>query len=166
MDRPRTRSRSAHAPLAAALALALYPPSSSSPNASAARAEILVGATVLARAVIASESSPALLELTVADIARGYVDLPRATHLTVANTSPYGYALDVWPAVPVFREVLIRGLGADVRLSAEGGEIVSRNARGPALPLVLDYRFALAPGLAPGRYPWPLRFQVRPLAGG
>jgi hypothetical protein len=148
-----------------ALVAAIYAPLSSAPSASASRAEILVGATVLARAYIADEANPPLLEVTAADVARGYVELRRATRLTIANTSPYGYALDVWPTAPVFREVRIEGMGAQVRLGDEGGEIVTRNVRGPALALVLDYRFALAPGLAPGLYPWPLRFQVRPLTG-
>jgi len=146
-----------------ALVAALSAPLGSAPNASASRAEMLVGATVLARAFIADEANPPVLEVTPADVARGYVELKRATRLTIANTSPYGYALDVWPTAPVFREVRIEGLGAQVRLGDEGGEIVTRNVRGPALPLVLDYRFALAPGLQPGLYPWPLRFQVRPL---
>ena len=152
------------APLAASLALALYPALDSAPHASAARAELQVGATVLPRALIAAESSPATLEVTPADVARGYVDARRAMRLTIANNSPYGYALDVWPAAPVFRAVEIQGFGADVRLGDDGGAIVARGARGAALPLVLDFRFTLAPGLAPGRYPWPLKFQVRPLA--
>jgi hypothetical protein len=163
MGPTHARRTGALVPLAAALVLALYPASSSAPRASAARAELAVGATVLARAVIAAESSPAGLDITAADVARGYVDVRRATRLTIANTSPYGYALDVWPAAPVFREVEILGFGAEVRLGDDGGAIVARGARGSALPLVLDFRFTLAPGLAPGRYPWPLKFQVRPL---
>jgi hypothetical protein len=148
---------------AAPLTLSLYASTGSAPRAASARAEIAVGVTVLPRTVIAAESSPAALEVTPIDVARGFVDVPRGTRLTIANTSPYGYELDVWPAVPVFREVTIVGFGPQVRLGDEGGSIVARGARGPALPLVLDYRFTLAAGLAPGRYPWPLRFQVRPV---
>jgi hypothetical protein len=161
MDPTHVRTTGVLAPFAASLVLAL--PASSAPRAPGARAEFAVGATVLARAAITEEASPAGLEVTPADVARGYVDVRRATHLTIANTSPYGYALDVWPAAPVFREVEILGFGADVRLGNDGGAIVARRARGASLPLLLDFRFTLAPGLAPGRYPWPLRFQVRPL---
>ena len=153
------------APAAAAVAvLALLAPAGSAPRASAARAQIAVGATVLARALIAAQSSPDGIEISAADIARGYLDVPRATRLTIANTSPYGYALDVWPAAPVFREVLIVGFGGEVRLRDDGGAIVARGAHGQALPLTLDFRFLLAPGVLPGRYPWPLKFQVRPLS--
>ncbi len=163
---PRARSaRAATLIVAAPLALSLYASTDSAPWAATARSEIAVGVTVLARTVIAAESNPAALEVTPLDVARGYVDAPQATRLTIANTSPYGYELDVWPAAPVFREVTIVGFGPQVRLGDEGGAIVARGARGPALPLVLDFRFRLAPGLAPGRYPWPLRFQVRPVAG-
>jgi len=153
------------APLAATLVLALYPASDSAPRASAARAEIAVGATVLPRAVIAAESAPESLDVSASDVARGYVDVRRAMHLTIASNSPFGYALDVWPAAPVFRAVEIIGFGAEVRLGDDGGAIFARGARGGALPLELGFRFTLAPGLAPGRYPWPLRFQVRPLTG-
>jgi hypothetical protein len=153
------------APLAASLLLVLYPASDSAPRASATRAEMVVGATVVARAVIAAESGPQVLEVSAADVARGYVEVRRAMRLTIANNSPYGYALDVWPAAPVFRAVEIAGFGGDVRLGDDGGAIVARGARGAALPLVLDFRFTLAPGLEPGVYPWPLRFQVRPLLG-
>ncbi len=158
-----TRPASALAPLAAWLGLALYPGATSAPLAAPARAEIGVGATVLARAQIATESTPAALEISAADVARGYVDVPQAMRLTIANTSPYGYALDVWPTAPVFREVRVLGLGREVRLSDDGGAIITRGAHGQALPLVLDVRFTLAPGLVPGRYPWPLKLQVRPL---
>lgn len=162
MDPTQVRATGVLAPIAASLALAV-PAGSAAPRAASARAEFSVGATVLARAVISEESSPTSLEVTPADVARGYVDARRATRLTIANTSPYGYELDVWPAAPVFREVEIVGFGAQVRLGDDGGAIVARGARGPSLPLLLDFRFTLAPGLAPGRYPWPLHFQVRPL---
>ncbi|MBS0394540.1 MAG: hypothetical protein JSR54_07935, partial [Proteobacteria bacterium] len=120
-----------------------------SPAGATARAQIPVGATVLARALIADERSPAVLEVSAADVARGFVEVRGATRLTVANTSPYGYALDVWPAAPVFRSVIVGGLGADARLGDDGGAIVQRGQRGPALPLILDLRFQLAPGVAP-----------------
>lgn len=162
----RARPARAAALLAVApLALSLYASTGAAPKAATARAAIAVGVTVLARAVIAEQSNPAALEVTPLDLARGYVDVPRATRLTIANTSPYGYELDVWPAAPVFREVTIVGFGPQVRLGDEGGSIVARGARGQALPLVLDFRFTLAAGLEPGRYPWPLRYQVRPIAG-
>ena len=157
------RPKGALAPLAASLVLVGYPATDSAPRASAARAEIHVGATVLPHTVIAAQSSPAALEVTAADVARGYVDVRRAMRLTISNNSPHGYALDVWPTAPVFREVEILGFGAEVRLPDAGGAIAARGARGAALPLELGFRFTLAPGIAPGRYPWPLQFQVRPL---
>ena len=157
----RRRSAGRRIPGSAAILVALL--FSLSSAASTSRSAFGVGANVLARATIAAESSPELLEITASDLSRGYVDV--ASRLTIANTSPYGYALDVWPAAGMFRAVDVGGVGAPVRLSADGGSIVARGQRGQALGLDLTIRFALAPGLAPGRYPWPLRFQVRPLSG-
>ena len=147
----RRRSAGRRIPGSAAIVVALL--FSLSSAASTSRSEFGVGANVLARATIAAESSPELLEVTASDLSRGYVDV--ASRLTIANTSPYGYALDVWPAAAVFSAVDVGGVGALVRLTADGGTIVARGQRAHALGLVL----------APGRYPWPLRFQVRPLAG-
>jgi hypothetical protein len=59
----------------------------------------------------------------------------------------------------VFSQVEIVGFGAQVRFGDDGGAIVARGARGEALPLLVDSGVVLAPG----RYPWPLRFRVRPL---
>ncbi|HTY48912.1 MAG TPA: hypothetical protein VMB48_04385 [Steroidobacteraceae bacterium] len=111
-------------------------------------------------------SSPAGLAISAADVARGYVEVRRATRLTVTSLGQAGYLLDVSPTAAVFTEVLVEGVGRQVTLGSNGGTIFERGGIGlsPPLALMLDFRFTLAPGVTPGRYPWPLRFQVRPLA--
>jgi len=133
-------------------------------QAAASHASFSVGATVRARTLIQSESSPRELEVSAEDVRRGYVELHQATRLLVTNTSPVGYALDVWPEVQVFKDVAIRNADSQQVLDENGGEIIERGVSGAMSPLVLDFRFTLAPGVVPGRYPWPLKFQVRPLS--
>jgi hypothetical protein len=144
------------------LAICLLP---GAPQAASREARFGVGAVVLARATIAAETDAPFLEVTQADIGRGYVDARRATRLVIANTSPLGFALDVWPAAALFDSVEVTGAGTQATLATEGGAITLRGVHGPTSELILDFRFALAPGLQPGRYPWPLRFDVRPLTG-
>jgi hypothetical protein len=48
-------------------------------------------------------------------------------------------------------------------LGSDGGTLVRRWNKPQVLRLTLKFRLMLSPGLAPGRYPWPLRMGVRPL---
>jgi len=59
--------------------------------------------------------------------------------------------------------MVVEGLDSDLALGPDGGTIVQRWQRPQAVDLSLKFRFALAPGLVPGNYPWPLRLTVRPL---
>jgi len=134
------------------------------PAAAATRqAGFSVGATVIARAAITGASSPAYIEISASDIARGYVEVTRASHLTVVNSSPQGFALDVWPSAAIFQSVIVRGLGSQITLNRDGGSINVRGTHGAVQSLAIDLQFALAPDLTPGRYPWPLQYAVRPL---
>ncbi|HUL46947.1 MAG TPA: hypothetical protein VLV25_07590 [Steroidobacteraceae bacterium] len=131
-------------------------------QAGTARADIQVSVTVMARTLIDSESSPRQLEVSAADVARGYVEVQGATSLLVTNTNRRGYVLSVWPQLQVFSTVVVRSGDSQAELGADGGEIFERRW-GKMLPLPLDFRFTLAPGVKPGVYPWPLRFQVSSL---
>jgi len=125
-------------------------------------AEIAVSVTVMARTLIDAESSPQQLEVSAADVARGYVEVPGATQLVVTNTNRRGYLLSVWPQVQVFSAVMVRNGDSQAELGADGGEIFERRW-GQTLALALDFRFMLAPGVKPGVYPWPVKLQVSPL---
>jgi len=125
-------------------------------------AEMAVSVTVMARTLIDTESSPQQLEVSAADVARGYVEVQGATQLVVTNTNRHGYLLSVWPQVQVFSTVMVRNGDSQAELGADGGEIFERRW-GQMLSLELDFRFMLAPGVKPGIYPWPVRLQVSPL---
>lgn len=107
--------------------------------------------------------SPAPLQISAADLARGYVDAPHALRLRVYSNSHAGFALDVATQSPWFSAVAIEGLDARVTLGAEGGTIVQRWQGASTRELSLHLRFRLADGLMPGLYVWPLQFRARPL---
>ncbi len=106
---------------------------------------------------------PDPLLISAADLARGYVDAPRALRLRVYSNSHAGFVLDVSTQSPWFTAVAIDGLDTGVTLGAEGGAIVQRWPGAPQRDLRLRMRFNLAAGLAPGLYAWPLQLRARPL---
>lgn len=124
---------------------------------------ISVTATVRAIAQIDLQSAPAALEISAADVRRGYVDVPQPTHLVVRSNSASGYALDVLTVAPILSSMVIEGLDSELALGADGGSVVQRWQRPQSVTLSLKFRFSLAAGLAPGIYPWPVRVAVRPL---
>ncbi len=124
-----------------------------------------VGATVQPRTGIVAQSVPSILEVLPSDVERGFVEVPTTIRLAVSNTNPDGFVLDLWPMTTVITTIIVRGAGAEASLEANGGTIVQRGQRGTAIPLLLTFRFNLTPGTAPGRYPWPVHFDARPLIG-
>ena len=123
-----------------------------------------VSVTVRAVANMEIQSAPHELTVSSADLERGFIDVVQPTQLIVRSNSPNGFALDVMTvASPMVSSMVVEGLNSDLALGAEGGTVVQRWEHPQAVNLSLRFRFALAPGLQPGEYPWPLRLRVRPL---
>jgi hypothetical protein len=123
-----------------------------------------VSVTVRAVAKLEIKSAPSELNISSADLQRGFIDVTQPTEFTVRSNSPSGFALEVMTvASPLVSSMVVEGLNSDLALGAEGGTIVQRWQRPQAMNLSLKFRLALAPGLVPGSYPWPLRLAVRPL---
>jgi hypothetical protein len=122
-----------------------------------------VSVTVQPVARIEHESAPYALEISAADLQRGFIDVRQPTQLTVRSNSPNGFELDVVTVAPVLSSMVVEGLNAGLELGAEGGTIVQRWQQPQSVNLSLKFRFALAPGLVAGNYPWPVRLSVRPL---
>jgi hypothetical protein len=132
-------------------------------NAREARVNFAVSATVNAVARIETQSAPTELEVTAADLRRGYIDVVQPTALTVQSNSASGFAIDLTTVTPVLKSMIVRGLDTEFPLGPEGGTVVQRWQSPHLVNLSLQFRLVLAPGLAPGRYPWPMRVAVRPL---
>jgi hypothetical protein len=126
-------------------------------------ANFSVSATVRAVANIELQSAPADLEISGADLARGFIEVMQPTQLTVRSNSPSGFALEVLTVAPMLSSMSIEGLNSDLALGADGGTIVQRWQKPQVVKLSLKFRFTLAPGLIAGNYPWPVRLAVRPL---
>lgn len=132
-------------------------------NAREARTTIGVNATVNAVARVEMHSVPGTVDITAADLHRGYLDVAEPISFIVRSNSPDGYALDLTTVVPIVTSIVVHGLDGDMALSAEGGTIVQRWQRRSMAAVSLQFRLVLAPGLGAGRYPWPVRLTARPL---
>ena len=124
---------------------------------------IAVGARVSPIATYRTLSEQTRLQITQADIARGFVELPRATRIEVRSNSRMGYVLNVQPMSVLFTRVEVLGFGSDIALAADGGSIVQRWKKPGSATVTVGYRFHLSAATAPGTYPWPLHLAVEPL---
>jgi hypothetical protein len=132
-------------------------------NAKDSRSTFGVSATVNAVARLELQSAPAEVEVTAGDVSRGFIDVAEPTRLVIRSNSPTGFALDVTTINPMLASVVVRGFDSVQSLGAEGGTIVQRWQSPHAVNLSLRFKLVLAPGLAPGRYAWPMRVTARPL---
>jgi hypothetical protein len=128
-----------------------------------AHSDFSVSVIVRPVARIEMQSAPSALDISAADLRRGYVEVLQPTQFTVRSNSPNGYALEVLTVAPVLSSMTIAGLNSDLALGAEGGTIVQRWQKPQAVNLSLKFRFELVPGLSIGNYPWPVRLAVHPL---
>jgi hypothetical protein len=125
--------------------------------------ELSVSVIVRPMANIELRSMPSDLDISAADVRRGYVEVMQPTQLVVRSNSPSGYALEILTVAPVLSSMIVEGFNSDLELGREGGTIVQRWQKPQAVNLSLKFRFELAPGLGAGTYPWPVRLAVRPL---
>ena len=125
--------------------------------------DLSVSVIVRPMAKLELQSAPSGLDISAADLRRGYIDVTQPTQLIVRSNSPSGYALEILTVAPVLSSMTVEGLSSDLSLGGEGGTIVQRWQKPQSVNLSLKFRFNLVPGLSTGTYPWPVRLAVRPL---
>jgi len=128
-----------------------------------ARTSFNVSATVSAVARLQVQSAPTEILVSDEDLRRGFIDVVQPTDLVIRSNSAHGYALELTTLTPMLASVVVRGLSSEQSLSGEGGTIVQRWQAPQTVALSLQFKLVLAPGLAAGRYPWPMHIDVRPL---
>ena len=106
------------------------------------------------------EHQARMIEVSADDVARGVVEVRGGSRLVITAHAPSGYAVDFRTRGTVFQPIEIDGIGAVVELSPHGGTVAQRQSAGRRV-IEINYRFALAPGTAPGTYAWPLDLAVR-----
>ena len=131
--------------------------------AAQARAQMGVYATVMPVAHLQVTSEPTDIQISAADLRRGFVDVLQPTSLVINSNSADGFALDLMTLSPMVSALIVNGLESDQMVGAEGGTLIQRWHGPQAMRVMLRFRLLLAPGLDAGRYGWPVKLGVRPL---
>lgn len=142
--------------IALTLALATAVPA----MAGQARASFTVSAIVPARVTLTALEQPSELEISAADVERGYAEV--AATYRVSHNDRRGYLLSVLPRRGLTREIEVQGLATTLVMGDEPVEVVQPGPPG-SHELALAFRFALDPAVVPGRYPLPVLVDARPL---
>lgn len=145
----------------AAAALAVLAMASQA-TAATGSASFSVSAIVLPRALMAVDTEPASIEITAADVVRGYLDMPRSMRARVRTNNPGGWLLRFDVLEGPYRSLEVSGLGAPTQVSSAGGWVIRPYPQSHVENLELGYRFLLAPDARPGVYPWPVALSAQP----
>jgi hypothetical protein len=145
---------------AGAIALILALGTAAPAMAGEARASFTVSAVVPARVTLTALAQPSELEVSAADVERGYTEI--AATYRVSHNGRRGYLLSLLPRRGLTREIEVQGLATTLVMGDEPVEVVQPGPPG-SYQLALAFRFALDPAVVPGRYPLPLLVDARPL---
>ncbi len=125
-------------------------------------APMTVSVNVIARAVLTVESQPAAVEVTKADLERGYVDLSTPMIVLAKTNSRAGYLLEADGRSAGFTSVEL-SFGDSKMDVADSETWISRPYVKGGEVLSIHVRVHLTPGMEPGSYPLGIALTARPL---
>lgn len=147
--------------MAATLAIGLAPPA----KAADGTARVGVGATVLKHVSLRVLQLPDTIQITEADIARGYVDVSTPSRLEIRSNSPAGFMLSIESQADFARGTEVRGSGGTTALGRFGGVLSVKGGDAGGMhttPVELSFRVLLSNEAQPGQHAWPLQISVLP----
>ena len=145
---------------AGAVALMLALATAAPAMAGQGRASFTVSVVVPARVTLTPLDQSSALEVSAADVERGYAEI--AATYRVSHNDRRGYLLSLLPRQGLTREIEVQGLATTLVMGDEPVELVQPGPPG-SHPLALAFRFVLDPAVVPGRYPLPLLVAAQPL---
>lgn len=163
--RPANGSRLQRMLVAALLAMCSVAGITPADAADGGNAQVAVGATVLRHAGIHVLTAPRTVNISLADIVHGYVDVPVASKLEIRSNSPTGYLLAIESQADFARGTEVRGTGGVASLGRFGG-VLNIQTVGQGMqttPVELSFRILLSEEARPGVYPWPIQISVLPV---
>jgi hypothetical protein len=162
----RIKPKAKHSALLAAIGIGAAAPLAlmvAGVNASQISTGMSVSANVVANAVLHSDYQADQLSISLADVARGYVDAASGSRFSVQTNANSGYLIVFYPVGDLFESVQISGLRTTVHFGREGGFAVQRGLPKSGVVHDLNFRFFLNAQTLPGQYPWPLHLSARAL---
>jgi len=122
-------------------------------------ASLTVSVEVIARTILAVDSQPASVEITGADVDRGYLDLPQSVMFHVRSNAANGYTVQFQPLEGPFTRAEINWGNSIATIGSDGAWLSQPYQQGTT-SATLSVRLTLAPGTQPGSYAWPVRFDA------
>jgi hypothetical protein len=122
-----------------------------------------IQATVLARALLDAQRSPAQVVISQEDVARGYHDVAEPVDVDFRSNHPNGVVLAFAWTSPLVEGIEAQASEAGVPLSAGASVYVPQRSSGfRARSVSLKLRLKLAPDAAPGAMPFPVKVSLAP----
>ena len=123
--------------------------------------QLAVWAIGLPHGFVTMEHQVAAINVTADDVARGEVRVRAGSRIVVTMRHPASHTVEFRARSGFASAMSIEGLARTVNLGATETVVVPTHAVAGRQVFELDYRFALAPGVIPGTYAWPLQVAVR-----
>lgn len=147
------------AALSAVVSISSVETTEAGPSSSVSTASLHVSVVIKPAARVKTLYQQPQFEITTKHIAQGYIEIPHASRIEVRNNSPSGYLLAIENQGGPFRDVIVSGLGSEVRLNGSTGWILMSYTPIPQT-LELSYRVMLSDDARPGSYPWPFQLSA------
>jgi hypothetical protein len=125
------------------------------PAFGAASGQMHVSVEVIARTILTVDSQPSSVQVTTADITRGYIDLPQAIAFHVRSNARDGYSLQFQPVSGPFTTAVLSWSNAVATVGADASWMAQPYQRGITTGS-MSVHLTLAPGTTPGTYAWPV----------
>jgi hypothetical protein len=122
----------------------------------AAKAQVSLRTVVAASFRVIPLAQPVRLEVNDQDIARGFVDLPRATSLQLASNTGNSFSVAVAFDPAFIAKVAVRMLDDAFVAGMPGAAGFVRNAQIGKQHVLVSYRVYLSEKARAGTYPWPI----------
>lgn len=120
-----------------------------------------VSAQVVARAIVTVESQPAAVDITEADIVRGYVDVQAPLQWLGRTNSRQGYLLQITKSSDAFGAVDLNFDSTTMHVSGESW--IARPYVAGGESLTVRARLILTAATQPGRHALPISISATPL---
>ena len=103
------------------------------------------------------------LTITSHDIERGYIEVSRATVLSVKTNSFNGYLMNFFVAENLFSNVTLREGNNMYSFSETDGEVHFPSHDRHYAEKIFTFKFDLRADTKPGTYQWPVAFMISPM---
>ena len=131
-------------------------------TAASRAADMQVSVVVVARTILTVDQQPATVQVTAGDVARGYLDLPKAIAFRIRSNAADGYTVQVGPISTPFTRAEVTWDRIVMVVSSDSTSVRQQYQPGTTNG-VLGVRLILAPNTVPGSYPFPIQLTAASL---